>query len=81
MTGEYAKMFEIEQTSSNKNFTQNSYKPGNCRCGDMVCFSLTDGALPCRPDQNKMLLFNTEGKLVSVPISHDGPVSSKKPKC
>lgn len=68
MSGDYAKMFIIEPIESNKHFVRNPYKPGNC--DDIVCFSLTNGALPCRPDKTKMLIFNSEGNLTSVPVRH-----------
>lgn len=77
MTGAYAKMFEIEPIASNAQFVQNPYKPNTCRCGDTVSFSLTEGARKCQRDQTKMAIFNTEGQLVTVPVSHDGPASSK----
>lgn len=70
MTGEYAKMFNIEEIESNKHFVRNPYKSGTCKCGDMVCFSLTNGALPCRPDKTKMLVYSTEGTITSVPVKH-----------
>jgi hypothetical protein len=54
-TVEYSKMFEIEPIDSNRNFVQNAYKPGNHEC---VCFSLTNGASPCRtvrrPNKNAL---------------------------
>jgi hypothetical protein len=69
-TGEYTKMFEIDEHQSNQHFVKNPYQPGKCQCGDMVCFSLTNGALACRPDKTKMLVYSSEGKLVSAPLKH-----------
>lgn len=79
MTGDYAKMFEIEPISSNSNFVKNQYKPGTCQSTGIGCFSLIDGALPCRTDNTKMMVYNAEGKLVSMPVQHSGPVSSTNP--
>ena len=76
MTGDYAKQFDIESHSSNKRFVSNPYKPGHCECNDQVCFSLTKGALPCRPDKTTMLVYNAEGKVVKVPVQH-APVVKK----
>lgn len=76
MSGEYTKMFEIESLSSNSNFVKNQYKPGTCQSSGMSCFSLIDGALPCQANNTKMLVYNAEGELMSVPVQHGGPVSS-----
>lgn len=70
MTGEYAKMFDIQEHESNKHFVRNPYKSGTCQCSDMVCFSLTNGSLPCRPDKTKMLVYSAEGTVTSVPVKH-----------
>lgn len=73
MTGEYAKMFNIEPIPSNKEFATNPYNQA-CGCGDTICFSLTNGALRCNPNRTQMMVYSPEGKLVTVPVSHDGPV-------
>jgi hypothetical protein len=70
MSGEYSKMFNLEEHESNKHFVRNAYQPGKCQCGDMVCFSLTNGALPCRPDTTKMLIYSAEGVVTAVPVKH-----------
>lgn len=80
MTGDYAKMFDLEQHPANVHFVRNGYQTGKCQCGDMVCFSLTNGALACRPDKARMLVFNTEGDMVSVPIKHQGSHSTRASK-
>ena len=69
ITGEYANMFKIDELASNQHFVKNPYKPGQCQTSDMICFSLTNGALACQPDQTKMLVYNAEGKLVAVPVN------------
>lgn len=74
MSGKYAKMFDIEPIASNKNFALNQYKPGKCECSNMVCFSLVNGAMACRPDNTKMLAYNADGVLVSKPLNHQGPI-------
>lgn len=71
MSGEYAKMFDLAVHDSNRTFANNPYKPNTCRCGDQVCFSLTKGALPCRPDDNSMLVWNATGNIMSIPINED----------
>ncbi len=78
MTGEYAKMFDLDVHQSNKHFVKNPYRPGTCKCNDMVCFSLTNGSLSCRPDKARMLIYSTEGGLTAVPVGvHRGPFSSR----
>ena len=82
MTGQYATMFEVASHSSNKHFVLNPYKPGTCQSRDTVAFSLTNGTLPCHPDPTKMLVYNAEGGIVSIPVTHgdeakhNGPVTS-----
>ena len=68
MIGEYSKMFDIEQISSNKQFVSNPYKPDNCKCNDNVCFSLSRGAAACRPDNAKTLLYSAEGKMLNITL-------------
>jgi len=80
MTGEYAKMFDIEPLSSNNKFVNNQYKPGTCQSSGISCFSLVDGALPCQIDNTKMLVYSAEGDLMAVPVQHGGPVSSTEPE-
>jgi len=70
MSGEYVKMFNLPKHASNKNFVQNPYQAGKCKCGDMVCFSMVNGALPCTPDKTTMLIYNSEGELIKVPVQH-----------
>ncbi len=67
MTGDYLKMFDIESIPSNKHFVSNPYKPGSCKCNDNVCFSLSHGAVACRPDATKTLVYNAEGRMVEIP--------------
>ena len=73
MSGDYAKMFQIESIPSNRAFVQNAYKPGTCQCNDNVCFSLTKGAMPCRPDKTKMLWIGADGTVQTIPVGHHGP--------
>lgn len=73
MNGEYKKMFKIPSHQSNKQFAANPYKPKTCECGDQVCFSLTKGALPCKPDKTKMLVWNATGQVIQVPVHQDYP--------
>jgi hypothetical protein len=70
MAGEYANMFVLQEHQSNKQFVRNAYQPGKCQCGDMVCFSLVNGALPCKPDKTKMLVYSAEGAITEVPVKH-----------
>ena len=68
MSGDYKDMFEIDKISSNKHFVSNPYKPGGCRCDDTVCFSLHKGAVACRPDKKRPLVYNAEGQMVQIVI-------------
>lgn len=80
MSGDYKKMFKIASHDSNKHFAANPYKPGTCECGDQVCFSLTKGALPCKPDKTQMLVWNAAGEVVQVPVHHDVKREHKQKK-
>lgn len=65
MTGPYKKQFIIPRHSSNANFVNNPYQPHRCHRSDLVCVSLTQGALKCRPDTSLMLGFDAQGRLVN----------------
>ena len=69
--GNYAKQFEIESHSSNVNFVSNPYIPCKCHNSDVVCFSLTDGAGKCRPNTDKMLGYNVNGKVTVTKVRFD----------
>jgi len=71
MTGDYKKMFKIASHDSNKQFVSNPYKPGKCECSDQVCFSLTKGAIACKPDKTQMLVWNAQGEITQVPVRLD----------
>lgn len=71
MSGEYKKMFDIDSHQSNDEFSKNPYVPGKCKCLDTVCFSLTKGAIPCLPNKTKMLVWNAEGVVTTVPLNFD----------
>lgn len=70
MTGDYASMFNLDVHAGNKKFAENPYKSGSCKPTDRVCFSLTDGALPCAPDQTKIVSYGADGKLHQSSLLH-----------
>lgn len=68
--GEYAKQFDLSENSQNHKFVKNSYKPQTCQVSDIVCFSLTDGAISCTPEQTVMQGYNISGKLVTTNVKY-----------
>lgn len=69
MSGEYKEMFKIPSHDSNKRFVSNPYNPSNG--SDKTCFSLTEGARPCKPDNTKILVWNAVGDVIRVPARLD----------
>ena len=68
--GDYVKQFKLSPNTQNQDFITNSYTPNRCDVSDLVCFSLTKGAMPCKPDQTLMLGYNVAGELVTTKIRH-----------
>jgi len=61
--GLYKKQFNIEKNEANATFLQNKYVPGKCASSNFVCFSLTDGAIQCKPENSINIGYNAEGNM------------------
>jgi hypothetical protein len=78
MSGDYANMFDIPVHQSNQGFATRPYVPASCRPGDSVCFSLTNGSIACRPDQDSLLIWRATGDLTSLSIKKPAAVDAPK---
>lgn len=65
--GDYAKQFQIDEHSSNKDFVKNPYVPKKCDVSDLVAFSLTKGSSDCQHDKSLMLNYDSQGRIRKVP--------------
>lgn len=69
--GSYAKQFQIDQHSSNKDFVENPYVPKKCKATDLTAFSLTHGSGGvCQKDKSLMMGYDSQGRLSKVPAKH-----------